>query len=669
MTASLSGVFSLQEFTDLGAPLVGGRVYTYAQGTTTHKTAYTDKAGTIPHTYTSDGIGGQYIALNARGELPAPLYLAAGSYDITLKDSTGATIWTRRADPVDDSAAALGADLASTSDAAKGAGMVGFLSSLVYVSGTVGYWLKKIVAWVQTGAGAVARSLADRATGTVELLDFVPTDLHASIADGTITTDLVPYLRAAVDSRSGGVKVRLPIGTTYATTLFYPGKNGVHIKGQGFACSKYKYVNASGGTVFAGDANSTTSLAQYESCSFTDFEVVTSGNAATDPSIVVDLTSFAYSTFDLEIECRRVGASLYYGQGNAGTAPYYNRILSTGLFGGTDRTQTAFKFRGGLFAGGSNGPNANTIGPITRAANLAVLADIRSGQGNLFNNISAESIDGGYFVLGGESALDTGTSTGTNSDITLNDTGKAWTSAAFVNGAVQITGGTGSGQVRTIRTNTGTRLTLNEPWSMVPDATSQYSIFALTCSKNKFVNLRGEGLSSLNPDWIYASPGADGNEFLFQSVESLGSGQYVVDYSGSVKNNWFGANKQILTFTFASPGASANLNAQPRNGVFGGLTLAGDFVVEWMKATVDGTSHGGAATITMDVGGATTGGGTQTLGCDITNGNSQAMALPVGNTRVIHLATNAAIHINLATDASFSAGRSVTVAVCVSMVF
>jgi len=142
MTASLSGVFSLQEFTDLGAPLVGGRVYTYAQGTTTHKTAYTDKAGTVPHTYTSDGIGGQYIGLNARGELPASLYLAAGSYDITLKDSTGATIWTRRADPGDDSSDSLRSDLASTSDDSKGAGMLGYTRSVLSaVATTVREWL------------------------------------------------------------------------------------------------------------------------------------------------------------------------------------------------------------------------------------------------------------------------------------------------------------------------------------------------------------------------------------------------------------------------------------------------------------------------------------------------------------------------------------------------
>lgn len=95
--ASLSGVFNLQELTDLGALGAGMRLYTYAPSTTTLKVAYTDAAGTIPHSYTSDGLGGQYLALNSRGELPAPLFLAAGGYDIALKTSAGVTVWTRQA--------------------------------------------------------------------------------------------------------------------------------------------------------------------------------------------------------------------------------------------------------------------------------------------------------------------------------------------------------------------------------------------------------------------------------------------------------------------------------------------------------------------------------------------------------------------------------------------
>lgn len=100
--ASLSGVFNAQEFTDAGVTLVGGRLYTYIWGTTTQKTAYTDISALVPHTYTSDGIGGQYIALNSRGELPGSLYLTPGPYALALKTAAGATVWSRRAEAVAD---------------------------------------------------------------------------------------------------------------------------------------------------------------------------------------------------------------------------------------------------------------------------------------------------------------------------------------------------------------------------------------------------------------------------------------------------------------------------------------------------------------------------------------------------------------------------------------
>lgn len=102
MSASQPALFNVQEFTDDGITLVGGRLYTYAFGTTTQKVAYTDPEGTVPQTYTADGLGGQYIALNARGELPTALYLAGtGSYDISLKRADGSTVWTRKATGVD----------------------------------------------------------------------------------------------------------------------------------------------------------------------------------------------------------------------------------------------------------------------------------------------------------------------------------------------------------------------------------------------------------------------------------------------------------------------------------------------------------------------------------------------------------------------------------------
>lgn len=188
MAASLSGEFNFQQFTDAGDPLASGRVYTYTAGTTTKKTAYTDAAGSVAHTYTSDGAGGEYIALNARGELPAPLFLNSGSYDIALKRSDGTTVWTRRAKGQDDDAATLRTDLADTADAAKGDALIGTKAS---------------------GTGAIARTQ------------------HAKNADFVYASDY-DTLPNAVAAASGKT-LRLTDGATYdiTSTLSLTGLKGL----------------------------------------------------------------------------------------------------------------------------------------------------------------------------------------------------------------------------------------------------------------------------------------------------------------------------------------------------------------------------------------------------------------------------------------------------------
>jgi hypothetical protein len=134
---SQAGLFTLQIVANNGDLAVSHRLYTYAPATTTKKTVYTEPTGTTSHTYVSDGIGGEYIALDARGELPAPLYLTAGGYDICLKTAAGATVWTRRA-----SASAL--DSAEDLVGAVGAGLIGFDYTEDYPPDTVGARLKYI---------------------------------------------------------------------------------------------------------------------------------------------------------------------------------------------------------------------------------------------------------------------------------------------------------------------------------------------------------------------------------------------------------------------------------------------------------------------------------------------------------------------------------------------
>ena len=188
MAASQAGYFTLQQFTDGGLPLVGGRLYTYAAGTTTFKTVYADAAGSVPQTYTADGLGGSYIALNTRAELAAPMYLTTGSYDITLKRADGSTVWTRQADPSADvglPSAALQNNLASAAGAGTGGGMVAFSYAPNYVSGTLG--------------------------GVLKTLGIDVTQAPYS-ADKTGTTDCSAAF-AAVWAAFPGVPIRCPAGT------------------------------------------------------------------------------------------------------------------------------------------------------------------------------------------------------------------------------------------------------------------------------------------------------------------------------------------------------------------------------------------------------------------------------------------------------------------------
>ena len=73
-------------------------------------------------------------------------------------------------------------------------------------------------------------------------------------------------------------------------------------------------------------------------------------------------------------------------------------------------------------------------------------------------------------------SFETGTSTGTNTTTTLNNTGKAWGTNCYANSQVRITAGTGLGQRRVIASNTATALTVAVAWTVTPDATSVYSI-------------------------------------------------------------------------------------------------------------------------------------------------------------------------------------------------
>lgn len=76
-----------QFFNNDGVPLAGGKIYTYAAGTTTPKNTYTTSAGNIAHT--------NPIVLDSSGRVSSgEIWLLAAAYKFVIKDSTDILIGT-----------------------------------------------------------------------------------------------------------------------------------------------------------------------------------------------------------------------------------------------------------------------------------------------------------------------------------------------------------------------------------------------------------------------------------------------------------------------------------------------------------------------------------------------------------------------------------------------
>jgi len=82
------GGAAAQFFTNTGAVLTGGKLYSYAAGTTTPQITYTTNAGNVART--------NPIILNAAGRVPdsGEIWLAPTSYKFVLRDSTDVLIGT-----------------------------------------------------------------------------------------------------------------------------------------------------------------------------------------------------------------------------------------------------------------------------------------------------------------------------------------------------------------------------------------------------------------------------------------------------------------------------------------------------------------------------------------------------------------------------------------------
>jgi hypothetical protein len=91
MTVKLSPVAGAgwQFFTDDGVPLSGGKLYTYAAGTTTPETTYTSISGLVPNA--------NPIVLNSAGRVSGSneVWLTSGvAYKMILQTSASVQLWS-----------------------------------------------------------------------------------------------------------------------------------------------------------------------------------------------------------------------------------------------------------------------------------------------------------------------------------------------------------------------------------------------------------------------------------------------------------------------------------------------------------------------------------------------------------------------------------------------
>lgn len=207
-----------------GNPLAGGKLYTYAAGTTTPLATYTDATGGTPNT--------NPVELDANGE--ANVWLGSAAYKFVLQDATGAVLWT--ADGIkslDELAQAyadtLRADLANTADPAKGDALIG-----VKLNAT----------------GSVARTQHVKNAESVSITDF------GAVAGGPAGANTTAIQAAATHCAANQVAMRIPAGE-FEINAAISVAAGIAVIGEGIRKSRI-HCDACDGFVLAAGASKST---------------------------------------------------------------------------------------------------------------------------------------------------------------------------------------------------------------------------------------------------------------------------------------------------------------------------------------------------------------------------------------------------------------------------
>jgi hypothetical protein len=182
----------LQFLDSNGAPLVGGKLYTYAAGTTTPQVTYTDYVGGTPNA--------NPVILDSRGE--ASVWLGTALYKMALYSATNVLIWT-----VDN---------------------IGGFATLAQLAASGG---SNLVGFLQAGTGAVATTVQSKLRESVSVFDFMTAAAIANVQAGTPADCSAAVAIAYTYAKATGGELFFPAGT-YLGQFDFNGEAPVRGAGQ-----------------------------------------------------------------------------------------------------------------------------------------------------------------------------------------------------------------------------------------------------------------------------------------------------------------------------------------------------------------------------------------------------------------------------------------------------
>lgn len=227
-----------QFFDNNGNPLTGGKLYTYAAGTTTPQTVYTTSAGNVAHT--------NPIVFDAAGRVPSggEIWLADGvSYKFVLKTSNDVLVATW--DQID------GINIPQTAS---------------------------IVAYDPPFAGSVPTTVENKLAECVSVKDF------GAVGDG-LTNDTAAIQTAINYAKNANQRLRFPAGTYLYSTISGLDSSNLTLMGDGSSKTVLKFTGSGIGLDFG------TSVGFRQNITFTGFTV--EGN--TNTTAIIRATAIARS--------------------------------------------------------------------------------------------------------------------------------------------------------------------------------------------------------------------------------------------------------------------------------------------------------------------------------------------------------------------------------------